>query len=175
MSTELEARYQKILGGFTPEERLRLPLDYTVYGETLEGLLDSLDGTTTAVDPIDLTPLYSLIRELHWDLNRQLRASELAPRERATDWTVDLELLADELSVLSAATHRRLLDEYFFLSNLLELMDIVRQGLTGRSGSGSFAASEETMGKIRAKLVEIFQQVDSQYERVQALVADNRS
>lgn len=172
MSQDLELRYRELLEGFSTEELSRLPLIYSVYRDDLRAVIGSMGEDSSPLDPLDLTRLYELVRELAEDLQREVNGIELQDQNFPWDET-ERELLRDELSTLSGTTYSKILAEYFFLSNLAELMAIVLEVLIEHFGEGSFDGAVELLSTVRARIVEIFQEIDGYYESVQQWITDN--
>jgi len=178
MDSTVEKRYLELMRGFTAEETGRLPLEYSLYARNLEALVQSfLEGGPRFHMP-DLTVLNGLAGELRSSMNRQLFLAGpwrpplvLLPRDRRRIRAARAAGLVEATEV-SAAIHRRILQEYFFLTNLLELMLLVQREVATALGGALDEAQVAVYGTATAKLVEVFQKTDESYEQTQLAVAE---
>lgn len=172
MSAELEARYRKVLDGFSAEELSRLPLAYTVYGDDLGAIVRSLSEDKSPLQAADLSYLYSLMAELARNLQWQVDGAEF--HDQFLSWDEEeRETFLDELAALSNATYSKILAEYFFLLGIVELIATVREAFSELEGDSSFEHLEVVIENTKKRIIEVFQEIDEIYGSVQDWIASN--
>lgn len=171
---ELEADYKRVFDGFSPRERERLPLDYSVYGGSLWEWAQAFDEGLAELNLVDLTPLQLIMYELYTILDRQLESIKPQFRVR-TEGLVDYKALGDELAAAASTAHGKILAEYFFLTNCFELTILILKGLEVYGNGDRIPFRIELATTAQSRLIEIFQEIDGQYERVQNQVEEHNS
>lgn len=178
MDSTVEKRYLELMRGFTAEETERLPLEYSLYARNLDALVQSFAESGLRFHLPDLRVLNGLAAELQLSMNRQLFLAGpwkpplvLLPRDRRRIRAARAAGLA-EATEASAAIHRRILQEYFFLTNLLELMLLVQSEAATALGGTLDEAQVGLYRVATAKLVEVFQKTDESYEETQLSVSE---
>lgn len=171
---ELEADYKKVFDGFSPLERDRLPLDYSVYGGSLWEWAQAFDEGLAELNLVDLTQLQLIMYELYTVLDKQLESIKPQFRVR-TEGLVDYEAMGDELSAAASIAHGKILAEYFFLTNCFELTILILKGLEVYGNGDRIPFRIELATTAQGRLIEIFQEIDGQYERVQNQVEEHNS
>jgi len=173
MVTPREKRYLELMRGFSSEELERLPLEYSLYTNDLPKTIGSFLETGPRLHIPELEVLDRLSGELQSSINRQLFLTTpwkppivLLPRDRS-------RIRAERAAALRLATeasadiHRKLLQEYFFLTNFLELTLLVQREVASALGAELNETHVATYKRATAKLIEIFQKTDDGYEQTQ--------
>jgi len=178
MDSTAEKRYLELMRGFTAEETERLPLEYSLYARNLQALVQSFVESGPRFHIPDLATLNGLSDELRSSMNRQLFLAGpwkppivLLPRDRRRIRVARAAALL-EATESSASIHRRILQEYFFLTNLLELMLLVQREAATALGGALDESQVAVYRAATAKLVEVFQKTDESYEQTQLSVSE---
>jgi len=178
MDNSLERRYLELMRGFTAEEKDRLPLEYNIYSGDLPGLIESFAQSNLRLDIPELDTLDSLCRKLTKSMDYQLQLNLpwkppmlLLPRDRKKIRAQRL-IVRQVIASRSANLHRRILEEYFFLTNFVDLMMLVQKAAAERLGGEIEPAQLALYTGAAGRLVKLFQDTDNAYEQVQTALQD---
>jgi len=174
-----EERYLQLLRGFTAEERERLPLEYGIYGNDFSGIVRAFAENGLRLDIPELTTMDKLSKKLVQSTEQQMALSEpwkapliLLPVTRRKI-RAQRQIVQQVIARRSASLHRQILQEYFFLTNFVELMLLV-QNAAARSLGGEISPTHlDLYARASAQLVKIFQDTDNSYERIQSFLVEH--
>ena len=174
-----EQRYLQLLGGFTAEERERLPLEYSIYGSDFSGIVGAFVESGIRLDIPELTTMDRLSRKLAQSIDRQLDLAGpwkppliLLPRDRRKI-RAQRQIVRQVIARRSASLHRQILQEYFFLTNFVELMVLVQKAAARALGGEISEPNLSLYEGASAQLVKIFQDTDKSYESIQSFLAEH--
>lgn len=178
-NTGTEQRYLELMRGFSSEELERLPLEYTLYAGNLPALVATFVESGPRLDLPELDTLDQLCRELTTSMEQQLALSLpwappllLLPRDRRRIRT-QRQIVQQSLASKSARLHRQILQEYFFFSNFVDLMLLVQRAVAQALGGVISEHQIARYSTVSSKLVEVFQNTDSNYDRIQAILVEH--
>lgn len=179
MDNGTEKRYLELIRGFTTEEKERLPLEYNLYSEDFSALVSKFVESGPRLDVPELATLDSLCRELNTTMGQQLHLSKpwkapfvLLPRDRRKI-RAERKIVLQVVSRRSASIHRRIIDEYFFLTNFVDLVTLVQTAVAAELGGVLSEPHLSIYGGASAELVKLFQKADRDYEKVQLQIGQS--